>query len=187
MTTPQRDDHGRSTPKRTEFHGPAALQDGNHGVQNNYFHAPDKHTVTFPWSAVVTSVKNGLVTLIVIGILGGGAWWAYDHIQKSNQKTNATHAGCDQALHAFYQGGVPVSMFLPHDVSLTRYIEGLKEAARTVSDSKIARSMRYTVQDVEALRQAYDRGNDNAMSEARGRAEEDRKEWWSPCWDVAGW
>ncbi|MEU8629884.1 hypothetical protein [Streptomyces sp. NPDC048669] len=187
MTAPQHDDHGGGSPKRGEFHGPAAVQDGNHGVQNNHFHTPGKRTVVFPWGAVVTSVRNGLVTLIVLGILGGGGWWTYDHVQKRNQKTNAKHAGCDQALHAFYQGGAPVMLLLPDDVSTTRYVEQLEEAARTVGDAKIVRSIRHTVQDVEALRQAYDRGDQDAMSDARRRAGQDREEWWSPCWDVAGW
>ncbi len=187
MTAPQRDDHGRSGPKRSEFHGPAAVQDGNHSVQNNHFHAPSKRTVAFPWGAVVTSVKNGLVTLIVVGVLGGGAWWAYDHVQKRNQKANAKHAGCDQALHAFYQGGTPVSLLYPNDVSVTRYVEQLEEAARTVGDPEIARSIRYTIQDVEAAQRAYDRGDEDALSDARRKAQRGREEWWSPCWEVAGW
>ncbi|MGW4438643.1 hypothetical protein ACWELO_23260 [Streptomyces sp. NPDC004596] len=132
-------------------------------------------------------MKNGLVTLIVVGILGSGAWWTYDHVHKRNQKTNAKHAGCEQALHAFYQGGVPVSLLLPSDVSATRYAEQLEEAARTVGDSKIARSIRYTIQDVEAAQQAYARGDEDALSDARRKADEDREEWWSPCWEVAGW
>jgi hypothetical protein len=113
MTAPQRDDHDRSGPKCSEFHGPTAVQDGSHSVQNNHFHAPVKRTVAFPWGAVVTSVKNGFATLVVVGILGGGAWWAYDHVQERNQKSNAKRAGCDQALHAFYQGGLPVSLLSP--------------------------------------------------------------------------
>ncbi|MER7483951.1 hypothetical protein ABTX60_41000 [Streptomyces sp. NPDC126510] len=187
MTAPQRDDDGRSGPERSEFHGPAAVQDGNHNVQNNHFHAPGKRTAAFPWGAVVTSVKNGLVTLIVVGALGGGAWWAYDHVQKKDQRINAKRAGCDQALRAFYQGGIPVSLLHPHDVSVTRYVEQLEEAARTVGEPKIARSIRYTIQDVEAARQAYDRGDENALSEAQRKAHRDREEWWAPCWEAAGW
>lgn len=139
-----------------------------------------------PWPPAGSTTRpltNGLVTLIVLGILSGGAWWTYDHVQKRNAK----HAGCDQALHAYYQGGVPVSLLLPNDVSTTRYVEQLEEAARTVGDSKIARSIRHTIQDVEALRHAYDRGDEDAMSDAKQKADEDREEWWSPCWDVAGW
>ncbi|MEU1203419.1 hypothetical protein ABZ446_45500 [Streptomyces sp. NPDC005813] len=131
-------------------------------------------------------MKKGLVTLIVVGILGGGVWWTYDHVHKRNQKADAKHAGCEQALHAYYQGGV-VSLILPDDVSTTRYVEQLEEAARTVGDSRIARSIRYTIQDVEALRQAYHRGDEDAMSVAKRKADQDREEWWSPCWEVAGW
>ncbi|MEU3827659.1 hypothetical protein AB0F36_20410 [Streptomyces sp. NPDC029080] len=162
------------------------MQDGNHSVQNNHFHAPGKRTVVFPWGAVVTSVKNGLVTLIAVGILGGGAWWAYDHVQKKNQQANAKHAACDQALHAYYQSGLPGPV---DDVSTTRYVEQLEEAARTVGDPKIARSIRYTIQDIEAFRQVADRRGDwdEKSSDALDKGEKDRKEWWSPCWEVAGW
>jgi hypothetical protein len=187
MTAPQRDDHNRSDPGRSEFHGPAAVQDGSHSVQNNHFHAPVKRTVAIPWSAVVTSVKNGLTTVIVVGVLGGGAWWAYDHVQERNQKSNAKRAGCDQALHAFYQGGLPVSLLSPDDASVTRYVEQLEEAARTAGDPEIARSIRYTIQDVEAARHAHARGDENARSDAARKAEWDRMQWWSPCWEVAGW
>ncbi|MFE2785356.1 hypothetical protein ACFXJM_37745 [Streptomyces massasporeus] len=143
--------------------------------------------MSFPWGAVVTSVKNGLVTLIVVGVLGGGAWWTYDHVQKRNQKANAKHAGCDQALNAFYQGGTPVSLLYPNDVSVTRYVEQLEEAARTVGDPEIARSIRYTIQDVEAAQRAFDRGDEDALSDAQRKAHRGREQWWSPCWEVAGW
>ncbi|MEU2064058.1 hypothetical protein [Streptomyces sp. NPDC013455] len=187
MTAPQRDDHGRGSPAHRAFHGPAAVQDGNHSVQNNHFHAPGKRTVAIPWGAVVTSVKKGIVTLIVVGILGAGAWWAYDHVQKKNQKTHAKHAGCEQALHAFYQGGLPVSLLFPDDLSVKRYVQQLQEAASTVGDPEIARSIRYTIEDVEAAQRAYARGDESALSDARRKADRDRAAWWSPCWEVAGW
>lgn len=186
MTDPRHDARGEGTSKRTEFHGPAAAQDGDHGIQNNHFHAPTPSIAAVPWSDVATSVKKGLVGLIVLGLLGGGAWWAYDYVQKNNatraanvQKIDATRAACKQAIDAFYN-----DMYTSHDMGKTRYAQQLNEAARTVKDPKIARGLRYHAEDLKAYGTAYERRDLDAMSDANEAAESDRDIWWSPCWDA---
>lgn len=173
MTASRNDARGEGTPKRTEFHGPAAIQDGDHGIQNNHFHAPPPSIAAVPWGDVATWLKKGLVGLIVLGLLGAGAWWAYDHVQKRN----ATRAACEQALDAFYNNVYAGS----HDMGKTRYAQQLYEAARVASDPKIARGLRYQADDLKAYGEAYERNDFDAMSHANRAAQSDKDMWWSAC------
>ncbi|MGW7410263.1 hypothetical protein ACWGI9_42470 [Streptomyces sp. NPDC054833] len=173
---------GEDPSRRTEFHGPTAIQGGPHSVQNNHFYAPVRDIRTLPWSKIFSAVKQkGPAVVVVIGLVSGGVWWLHDHLEQQ-ARLNATRSACQQAQQAWSDHATASGSNKKASIQFDRrYARQLSEAARTARDPKIAMELQNSADSENAFADAYEQGTSEDMLAALSTKTHDWKAWWTDC------